>query len=247
LAQNHEGFEMLLGFPEWLRGPARIDGGEVVLDEERAERYTPYNMDRAIFELAALGQQEQADIGAFVRRYGLLRRGPGLLGTGKCREPVSEWLKAIRIAWSAVHLYLKLREAARIGSADPVRALSINWTEAPETSTDKEYLMWRSILLAGLINAHLSQCPTALVPASSSEQGIELGAFVFTSRPPDLLTAAYADFATLVSRRAELKECPGCGVVFHPESGKQKYHDPSCAGAARWRRWKDRQAAEQAG
>ena len=231
---------MLLGFPQWLRGPASIVGGEVVLDEERAERYTPYNMDRAIFELAALVQQED-NIGAFVRRYGLLRRGPKLLGTGKCREPVSEWHNAIRSAWVAVHLYRKLREAAKTGSADPVRALGLNWLQAPETSTDKEYLAWRSILLGELINAQLRHCPTALVPAYSSEQGIELGAFVFTSRPSDLLTAAYADLATLVSTRAELKECPGCGVVFHPKSGKQKYHDPTCAGSARWRRWKEKQ------
>jgi hypothetical protein len=231
---------MLLGFPQWLRGPARIVGGEVVLDEERAERYTPYHMDRAIFELAALVQSKD-NIGAFVRRYGLLRREPELLGTGKCRESVSEWHDAIQGAWAAVHLYRKLREAAKTGSADPVRALGIDWTKAPETSTDKEYLASRSILLVRLINDQLRHCPTALAPVYSSEQGIELGGFVFTSRPPDLLTAAYADFATLVSTRAELKECPGCGVLFHPKSGKQKYHDPSCAGSARWRRWKEKQ------
>ena len=108
---------MLLGFPEWLRGPASIVGGEVVLDEERAEPYTPYSMDRAIFELAALVQSKD-NIGAFVRRYGLLRREPELLGTGKCREPVSEWHKAIQSAWVAVQLYRKLREAAKTGSAD---------------------------------------------------------------------------------------------------------------------------------
>ena len=231
---------MWLGFPEWLRGPARIVGGEVVLDEERAERYTPYHMDRAIFELAALVQSKD-NIGAFVRRYGLLRREPELLGTGKCRESVSEWHDANQGAWAAVHLYHKLREAAKTGSADPVRALGIDWTKAPETSTDKEYLEVQSILLARLINDQLGHCPTALVPASLSEQGGELGAFVFTSTPPDLLTAAYADFATLVATRAELKECPGCGVLFHPKSGKQKYHDPSCANSARWRRWKEKQ------
>ena len=231
---------MLLGFPEWIRGPASIVGGEVVLDEERAERYTPYHMDRAIFELAALVQSKD-NIGAFVRRYGLLRREPELLGTGKCRESVSEWHDAIQGAWAAVHLYRKLTEAAKTGSADPVRALGIDWKKAPETSTDKEYLAWQSLLLAKLINDQLRHCPTALAPAYSSEQGIELGAFVFTSTPPDLLSAAYADFGTLVSTRAELKECPGCGVLFHPKSGKQKYHDPSCAGSARWRRWKEKQ------
>ena len=240
MAQNLEGFEMLLGFPEWLRGPASIVGGEVVLDEERAEPYTPYKMDSAIFELAALVQSKN-NIGAFVRRYGLLRHGPKLLGRGECREPVSEWHDAIDGAWVAVHLYRTLREAAKTGSADPVRALPINWTKDPETSTDEEYLKGRSFLLSGLINEQLSHCPTAIKPAFSFEQGIELGAFVFTSEPPDLLTAAYADFATLVATRAELKECPGCGVLFHPKSGKQKYHDPSCAGSARWRRWKEKQ------
>jgi hypothetical protein len=232
---------MLLGFPQWLRGPARIVGGEVVLDEERAELYTPYNMDRAIFELAALVQSKD-NIGAFVRRYGLLRREPELLGTGKCRESVSEWHDAIQGAWAAVHLYRKLREAAKTGSADPVRALGIDWTKAPETSTDKEYLASRSILLARLINDQLRHCPTALAPVYSSEHGIELGGFVFTSTPPDLLTAAYADFATLVATRAELKECPGCGRMFFPESGRQKYCTKSCASTSRWRRWKERQA-----
>jgi hypothetical protein len=231
---------MLLGFPEWLRGPASIVGGEVVLDEDRAEPYTPYDMDRAIFELAALGQQKD-NIRAFVRKYGLLRCGPQLLGRGECREPVSEWHDAIRDAWVAVHLYRTLREAAKTGSAAPVRALGINWTQAPETATDEEYLAWRNAILVKRINDQLRYCPTAMVPASSSEQGIELGAFVFTSTPPDLLTAAFADFATLVATRAELKECPGCGVLFHPKSGKQKYHDPTCAGSARWRRWKEKQ------
>jgi hypothetical protein len=30
---------------------------------------------------------------------------------------------------------------------------------------------------------------------------------------------------------------PACGVLFLPEEGRQKYHDPKCASLARWHKW----------
>jgi hypothetical protein len=52
-----------------------------------------------------------------------------------------------------------------------------------------------------------------------------------------------ANLGTLISKRVEFKECPGCGRVFPPISGKLKYHDPQCATRTRQRKWK-RDASE---
>ncbi|MCA1729908.1 MAG: hypothetical protein LC751_11035, partial [Actinobacteria bacterium] len=219
---------------------ARIADGEVVLDEERAERYTPHNIDQAIFELAAASDYQ--DLRAFVRRYGLLWHGPDSLGTGECRESVSDWQTAVYEAATVVLLYMRLREAARTGSADPVRSLGMTWEGVPETPNDEDYLKQMSMGLAGLVNNHVRRYPTVLIPAFRFEDEADVGQLVFGRQPPNLHVALYTQFATMIAQRVDLKECSGCGRIFSPQSGKQKYCTKSCANTSRWRRWKDRQA-----
>jgi hypothetical protein len=240
LRQQQDGIVAWVGLPEWIRGPASIVEGEVVLDEERADRYGLHDLGGAIFELATLRNPQ--DIRAFVRRHGLLLGGPDDLGTGRCREPLSGWQREAHQAALAVMLYMGLMEAERIGSAEPVRSLNITWKGAPETSDDEAYLQQQSMGLAGLISNHLRRCQPALAPAFQFEPDSGPGEFVITHQPPTLLAAIYADFAVIVAQRAQLKRCPGCGRIFHPESGRQKYHSKSCANNDRWRRWKERQA-----
>jgi hypothetical protein len=196
----------------------------------------------AIFELSVVRNHQ--DIRAFVRRYGLLWHVPDSLDTGEHRETVSDWKTAAHEAALVVLLYLRLREAEETESADPVRDLNIPWSGAPEATNEREYLRLHSKGLAGLINQHMGAWRAALIPAFQFEEEAGLGEFVFTHQSPNLLAAAYADFAiTIVGQRADLKECPGCGRVFHPESGKQKYCTKSCASTSRWRRWKEQQSS----
>ena len=169
--------------------------------------------------------------------------GPDSLGTGECREPVSGWQRAAHEAAVVVLLYMKLREAERTGSADPVRSLDMTWPGLPETSNDKDYLEQVSGGLAGLINNHVAQYPTVLISAFSFEEKAPPGEFVFGHQPPNLHKALYTTFATMIAQQAELKECVGCGRIFHPESGKQKYCTKSCASTSRWRRWKEQQSS----
>lgn len=241
MGQEQGGIVAWVGFPEWVRGPARIVDGEIILDENRAERYMPDNLDRALFELATASDYQA--FRAFVRRYGLLWHGPNSLGTGECRESVSEWQQAAYEANVIVLLCTKLREAARTGSADPVRSLNMTWQGLPETSNDEDYLVQVSRGLARLINNHVSQYPTVLIPAFIFEEKTPPGEFVFGYQPPNLHKALYTNFATMIVQRAELKECVGCGRIFHPESGKQKYCTKSCASTSRWRRWKEQQSS----
>jgi hypothetical protein len=241
VSQEQGGIVVWVGFPEWVRGPSRVVDGEIILDENRAERYVPGFTDRALFELATA--KDYQDYRAFVRRYGLLWHGPNYLGTGECRESVLEWQEAAYEANLILLLYMKLGEAERTGSGDSLRSLNMAWQGMPETSNDEDYLKLVSMGLAGLINKHVAQYPMVLVPAFRFEEKAPLGEFVFGRQPPNLHEALYTDLATMIAQRAELKECVGCGRLFHPESGKQKYCTKSCASTSRWRRWKEQQSS----
>jgi hypothetical protein len=119
----------------------------------------------------------------------------------------------------------------------------MTWPGLRETSNDEDYLKQVSMGLAGLINNHVAQYPTVLIPGYSFEERAPLDEFVFGHQPSDLHAALYTNFATMIAHKAELKECVGCGRIFHPESGKQKYCTKSCASTSRWRRWKEQQSS----
>jgi hypothetical protein len=116
------------------------------------------------------------------------------------------------------------------------------WKGFQEILNDEDYLKQASMGLAEMVNNHVGKYPTVLFPAYRFEEEADVAQFVFGRQPPSLHTALYTEFATLIAQRAELKECLGCGRIFHPQSGKQKYCTKSCANTSRWHRWKDRQA-----
>ncbi len=66
--------------------------------------------------------------------------------------------------------------------------------------------------------------------------------FLLSQLPPNLVAAAYSAFAFHIANKAPVLECPGCGRLFVPKSGKQKYHSESCASTSRWRRWSEKRA-----
>jgi hypothetical protein len=117
----------------------------------------------------------------------------------------------------------------REGSAAPVRryfeGLGISF------ETNETYLMAATTIAARLINEGMQDTKWGM-------EVIEPGELRLTHYPPNLVSAAYANLGALISKKAEFKECPGCGRVFLPASGKQKYHDPQCATKDRQRRWK---------
>lgn len=239
--------QLLLGlrqFPEWARGPARIEGNDVVMDEDRAERYlidSPELTERLSFDFAALSlykkQPDVQDTMTFVRKYGLLWHDASMIGSGKCRESLKEWGRVTGEFAVVVILYRYLHEALQLGLADPVRSfLSSLGFGFPEAQNDDQYLMSASILLTNLLAPHLKHCGWSVVAVAPGE-------FNFVERPTDLVVASYAHLALLISHKSEIRECPGCRRLFKPDNAKQKYHDSQCANAARWRRWKERKSS----
>lgn len=222
--------------PEWVKGPARVKNGEIVLDENRAERYFFYESEQAndvAFDLAAMalhrsGRDPQQAV-AFARRYGLLWHGADKLGSGSCRESLDSWWHEAEKMYTVLAMSMKLGEALREGSATPVRT----WFEGLGVGfeTDEGYLAAATTIIARLINQGLQDSRWGMVTG-------DVGELRLAHYPPNLVSAAFASLGSLVATKAEFKECPGCGRIFEPKSGKQKYHDPQCATRARQQKWK---------
>jgi len=100
-----------------------------------------------------------------------------------------------------------------------------------DVPADETYIMAATTIAAKLLNQGLQGGQWGLATAGPGELRLAFYA-------PNLVAVAYANIGTLVAAKAEFKECPGCGRIFQPKSGKQKYHAPECATRARQRRWK---------
>jgi predicted RNA-binding Zn-ribbon protein involved in translation (DUF1610 family) len=235
-------------YPHWARGPARVVGDEVVLDEDRAEPYYIFEPTDLLFDLADLGagphKRDPREAVSFVRRYGLLWHGAERLGSGQCREPLEKWWSEAGMLAVTGDLYMRLRDSLQAGSADPLRDSPVDFTSIfdSEAPSDEGLMGQASVFLAEAISMKLERCDLGV--ASSVQLEVVPrgpGIFLLSQNPPNLVSAAYAQLALAMVNRAPIQECPGCGRMFVPQSGKQKYHSPSCANTSRWRRWKERQ------
>jgi hypothetical protein len=242
-------------YPVWARGPARVVGdkleGEVILDEQRAEYYPIFGNssgDDLPFDLAGLSapgldKLDDRDVVAFVKRHGLLRHAADDVGSGECREPLMDYWVESRIIAVVMNLYNSLHDAANTGACSALRqwvgeAIEIGFDAEPEADDD-ELMEQASVYLAELISEQLGG--SNLVLTSTTQLEVEPKSphrFLMTYKYPNLLAAAYGALAIAFANRILLAECPGCGRLFLPQSGKQKYCKPSCASTSRWRRWK---------
>ena len=240
-----EGLETLTARQYWVRGRARIDdhSNEIILDEDRAERYVLYMNSGLLFDLAELGDgNEPQEALAFVRRYGLLWHGIADIGSGKCRESLEAWFGAIGYLRFAMALYQSLRESVRIGSTEPLRKFDrVLSDDIVKQLTDEIRLGVAHKVVVDMITSGLEECRIGIGPNVINSKDFVPGKFAFSILPSNLLDAAWGKLAYLVSTRTEIVTCPGCGKFFSPESGKQKYCTKSCASTSRWRRWKARQ------
>jgi hypothetical protein len=258
-------------FPKWARGPARIVGDEIILDEDRAELYHLGEAMYVEFALENLDEDYPQSAVAFARKYGLLWHGAEHLGTGKCRERLSDWWNVAYELHFLLTLYRGVQESLRAGTVEPLSRLEIDLTtidwsrlsfgsktwrsvsketrnkepEAGEEYTDERFLADVGHALAAFVNVGLENCDMGFLSLMKRDSPYsQAGKFVLQIAPQNLVGAAYASYASAIAQRREIKECPGCGRMFFPESGRQKYCTKSCASTSRWHRWKERQDTE---
>jgi hypothetical protein len=222
---------------EWARGPARIENGEIILEEERADVYTfksPEDSERMAFDLAALSRQgatERAAVG-FADRYGLLWHGADDLGSGGFREPLQEWwIEAGRLNLVGA-LYQAIRDSKRDGTEKPVqnllrRSAAIGFPSLRPESKNyvQSYIAGASIILQDIVNDGLYAGPNEIPPSHTGKRrcwwglaAVGPGEFRLAQYPPDLLSRAYSAFAALIANNVVTRSCKVCGKLFRPKT-----------------------------
>lgn len=237
-----------LGFREWARGPARVIGDEIVLDERKAEPFLladPEENERMAFALAALpftgGRPSPEKVEDFVSRYGLLWHGRESLGTQQCRESLQDWAASILQLWFTGVLYKKLADSIEEQTVAELQNFLRRYRQFfPNTEQDSEkYRLHATALLRDMLNAGLWGSTTAKKRTIWSLVMIESGELKLSYYAPDLVTTAYASFAHLIANKYEMKECAGCGALFRPLGrSDQKWCSKSCGSTTRGRKRK---------
>lgn len=253
----------------WVRGPARVEDGEVVLDETRAEEYgftAPEQSEQMAWDLARLGVRDadERDVLSFVRRYGLLFHGAEDLEdpeVQECRESLQDWwAEAARLRAVGV-LYQRIQDARYDGAVRPIQDLlrnaGVGFPSLDSTDEDfvDEYILRAGKQLARMINEGLGGGPNRRHGKESVPPGHEdrrcwwglkataPGEFRLTQYPPDLLTRAYSALAHLIATGAEIRFCEACNKQFRPKTARSKCCSSTCSNTARSRKLRDRQRA----
>lgn len=252
-----EGWEILESIgvrqlPTWVRGPAFIDGDEIVLTEGAVEKYTAFGSDHATELLLDLGNlskigelvegtrtsdfrlTEPERALEFAETHGLLWHGPGQVGTEELREPLSKWFFAGLEFLVTSGLYFRIRQSQEEGSAKPVRSFLRRWRDAGVfkrirlSDDDSKLLDSACIQLAERISLGMEDCtPTFFAACGLLRDGVKVGGagdFRFVNDPGSLVGAAHYRLAFLVSNKKPIRECEECGEVFVPEDPRQRYH-----------------------
>jgi hypothetical protein len=218
----------------WARGAARIEGDEIVLDEEVAEEYFRDESDhwnQLLPDFAALRADDPQSAVGFASRHGLLWHGPEHLGSGECRESLLDWRIAATALNVFIGLYINLEDADLMRNyLSGLRADGMFWQRIPDD--DRLCLEFASAELAGGITRGLQGCSWTITAACTlTTDGRKAGGsrdFLLGDDSPNLEAAAYAQFATLIANKAPFHECEGCGIMFSPDHGRQRYCTLQC-------------------
>lgn len=255
----------------WVRSRARITNGTVELTS-KPETFWLEGSRELVFDLSAIRRPDE--IRPFVRRYGLLRRGPD---SPEYRESVSGWLAESRdlatmlalahtiqrVCEGDAHALDRLDAALRSG----VVQLAAAWPDPWDDKTALDLLdqqdslfpgtpMGRTLHVAGrllalVLSARLGEVRVRSIEAASliGETDVpnagSLGVVQLFAQPPDLLSLAWYTLALIVGSRATLGTCLNCGRYFEFTRANQKFCTPRCGNTARQRRWREGRREEK--
>jgi hypothetical protein len=165
----------------------------------------------------------------FVRRWGLLRNGPG----ASTREPWADFLEA---AWAHANVF-EWRSVSQGRDFATFRASSTwrHWSTVLgwPSVTDAEVPSQLSQAVAIALSGGMSGCTTLAV-------SVEPGRFALSMRCPTLWARSWYEAAVLIAAQAPLRACDSCGRQFLIEDPRMRYCSPRCR-----EREKKRRAASQ--
>jgi hypothetical protein len=220
----------------WAKGRARVENGEIILDQDGAEEYefkSPEDSERMAYDLAALVRHvgDEREAKSFAGRHGLFWHGWGDLKSGECRESLEDWWReAGRLSFVGA-LYQSIWKSKRDGSAKKVQnflrqyGYGFPYLVPNSKDFDKEYITEASLLLEALINEGLNAGPNG-DPGTPERrrrsrwalETVGPGEFRLTYHTPDLLSRSYSAFSTLIAGNVETRFCRVCRKQFRPKS-----------------------------
>jgi hypothetical protein len=220
----------------WAKGRAKVEHGEVILDEEDAKEYevsSPEDAEHMAFELASLPwhRKDEREVKRFVQRHGLLWHGWDDVGSGECHESLDDWWSEVAHLHFVGAFYQAILDSKHDGSAAKVQNFLrqlpyVGFPSLVQSSQhfDQNYIGAASMLLQSLVNEGLNAGPNNGPQALNGRRrcwwGLETvgpGEFRLTQYPPDLLSHAYSAFSVLIATNVETRFCPVCGKQFRPK------------------------------
>jgi hypothetical protein len=256
----------------WVRGEARIDGDEIVLNGGTAERYMIPDAERdasLLFDLAGLvGLGEIAKDAApdtrlidairwtdtgraleFAKVHGLLWHGPARVGKGEVRESLKDWhaagweLSISAMTYSKIKQSLEIRQSQKPGWAEPVRSYL-------RMLRDEGFFKRIAIpdddddLLKWASIQLAERISRGMADCTPTLSAVgEAGDFRFGNAPDSLVGAANYQLALFVSRKKLVRECEECRELFLPTDPRQREHK-KCGNRKRKRKERQKQKAK---
>jgi hypothetical protein len=235
-----------------VRGPAFIDGDEIVLIDGKAELYAAFEPEyatRLLSDLGNLARLGEPVEGAktydfrltdkqraleFAETHGFLWHGPGHVGHGGVRESLRDWFDAGLWLSMSMALYRNISQSQEEDSAKPVRRYLRTQRDAglfkhirlPDA--DNELLDYARIQLAELVSRGMAECtPTFVATCGLVRDGAKAdkaSKFGFANDAGSLVGAAYYWLALLIANKKRIMVCGECEEIFIPEHASQRYH-----------------------
>jgi len=250
----------------WRRGLARHEGGEIVLDSDRAEKYLFIPSEDVLFDLAAI--RRPTDALGFVRRYGLLSSGASYNEPDEdntFRESWNGWeYVALRLS-ELMSLYNELLLASG-GDQSALEELETFWRDDAEAAEERK--SWRgdwtdegavlldwpgfqrvgegipegllvdtALYIAQVLNRELGKTDTR---PSLDPNLHSPDHFRLSVSAYSLEAHAYYQLALYVATRAPLARCEDCGRLFPIRDKRQRFCSSQCGGRARYRRYAEK-------
>ncbi len=255
---------------EWLRGPAWVDGEDIVLDAARASTYHPLAEPEIGMELARVMAPDDAV--AFARRFGLLWRGRP--HEGRPLQPLRESFSMFETSAEDLRYVLAAAELVRRGAAGDAEAIGrlhqqllipedeeVELMEGGEVvrrragdvyspderfvdADDRTILMHANeYLVARPLNDMVAGNDACVYDRAFMNESVPPGALAVGIRPSVSLGAVcYLSVALALADRAPIGACadPSCARPFFITHRRQRFCSKACGNRVRFRRFADR-------
>lgn len=252
--------------PVWSRGPVRVDGDDLVLDQDNAKTYRVADETGIHLRFAAI--KDIGDAAEFATEFGLLYHGALPRGTAPDavtaallrwrnedeildpREPYVEWMPEVARINKILTVY-RLVSGPRWGEREFEELLDLyhKWIRAdlrhaPPPNDPQEGIYLGALYVCQMTNDWFDRTRTILDLGlrGAGEGQVARPVFDLTMESPlSLLGYIYFRLAQDLTRAARFGRCPECGTIFKTEQGDRRTYDtPQCAQRTRYRRYSNR-------